>query len=198
MATVMATIEMVETWKAAGRHERTGYPLLDVAEEEQVVRTLAGEPPRPTCADCWWCKGGYDGAPFASGNDSRWMDARCERRYAELLDLENEREADCGNGFGPGYRRDHRADAACGAGTMERREWIERFQREVVEMVPQDRAAHDRWWAYNYPRLGVGNRRPDHPACVHWLSRGPELAKIAAGGRGAGITEIWAELDRAA
>lgn len=194
----MTTLQKVEEWRAAGLHERTGYPLLEVSEAEQVVRVLARQPQVPTCASCWWCKDGRWGAPTASGDDTTWFDARCERRYVELLDGENERDPDCPDGFGPGYKRDHRPDATCGAGTVEERHWGNLSQREFVERVPADRAAHDLWWHRNYPRLGVGNQKPDHPGCIHWRAREPELAKIRARGRGADIADIWAELDGAA
>lgn len=184
----MVSLALAEEYREAGLHERTGYPLLP--EVERVIDVLGGFP--RTCASCWWCKGSYWGAPFASGNSSQYMDARCERRFVELRDMDTERTEECGNGFGPGYTRDHREDAPCGGGRME--------DRSVgrPEYPAADRERCLRWRNLHAPRLGVGNRRPDHPACAYWRARGPEMAKLKRGEAPADIADLWAEFDAAA
>ena len=154
-------------------HPTTGYPLM--AEGERVLATLAGE--NASCSTCQWAQGGA----YGPVRDS-WRPARCERRYLELMDLEYVRWPD---GAAP-YRDAHRPDAACGAGTASRWEWIRRLHTNVEYREPADDQRHRDWWRRQYPHLGEGNRRADEPACIHWLSRGDrELT----------VHELWAELD---
>lgn len=156
------------------RHPRTGYPLM--AEDERIIATLAGEP--PSCITCQWAKGGGYGDLADS-----WMSARCERRYLELMDSEYVRWP---GGQAP-YRSDHRDDAACGAGTVRRIEWIARLQLNVERRDPADETKHDRWWRQHRPRLGDGNQPVAHPPCIHWRSRRSAPLDVA---------DLWAELDK--
>lgn len=154
-------------------HPRSGYRLM--TEDDQIIVALAGE--APSCLTCQWAEGG------AYGADS-WRPARCERRYLELMDLEYIRWR---GGSAP-YLNDHRDDAACGAGTTARIEWISRLKMNVEHRVPADATTHERWWSQHRPWLGEANRAVAHPPCIHWRSkRSPRLD----------ITDLWAELDKA-
>lgn len=154
-------------------HERTGYPLM--AEDDRIIATLAGDP--PTCVTCQWAEGGAYGSLAES-----WRSARCERRYLELMDAEYVRWP---TGQAP-YRNDHRQDAACGAGTTRRIEWIARLKTNVGIEVPADSVLHERWWRQHRPWLGEGNRAIAHPPCIHWRSR--TAAPLT-------VSELWAEFD---
>jgi hypothetical protein len=156
------------------RHERSGYPLM--AEDDRIVATLAGD--APSCLTCQWAEGGAYGPTVDS-----WRSARCERRYLELMDLEYVRWP----GGGAPYRNDHRDDAACGAGTVRKLEWINRLHLNVEHRLPGDETKHDRWWRRHRPWLGEGNSAVAHPPCIHWRSR--RLAPLD-------VTALWAEFDK--
>ena len=156
------------------RHPRTGYPLM--SEDDRIIATLAGE--APSCATCQWAEGGSYG-PLADS----WRTARCERRFIELMDSEYVRWP---GGKAP-YRNDHRDDAACGAGTVRRTEWIARLKMNLERRDPGDARKHDRWWQDRRPWLGEGNQVVEHPPCIHWRSKkAPRLD----------ITDVWADLDK--
>lgn len=178
---------------SARLHPRTGYPLL--ADAEMILAVLAQRP--LSCASCFWQKGGRAGAPWADGSSSRDMDPRCDRRYTEMMDLEYERGVL--DEHGPIYCHDHRDDGACGSPVGPLNLYpgnATRPARTIQSPLNEDQ--HHQWWRTNYPYVVVGQwDRPDDPACIHFLARDPEVAKIAAGGRGADMADLWNEFDLA-